>query len=258
MADEENKVDETEVEKIEQQPEQAEVQADEVKNVEEAERAEAKAEKAAAKAAKAEAGDKGNKAPKAARAPKGYTPRLKADYDERIAAAVTDRFGYKNRMEVPRLEKIVINMGVGEATQDKKRVETAASEMLAIAGQKPVITKAKKSIAQFKLREGMPIGCKVTLRRDRMYEFLDRLVTVALPRVRDFRGFNPRSFDGRGNYAMGLKEQIVFPEINYDQIDKVRGMDVIVTTTAKTDEEARELLRLFNFPFPAEEQKQAA
>src|SRR5881628_3728741 len=190
MADEENKVDETEVEKAEQQPEQAEVQADEVKNVEEAERAEAKAEKAAAKAAKAEAGDKGNKAPKAARAPKGYTPRLKADYDERIAAAMTDRFGYKNRMEVPRLEKIVINMGVGEATQDKKRVETAASEMQAISGQKPVITKAKKSIAQFKLREGMPIGCKVTLRRERMYEFLDRLVTVALPRVRDFRGLN--------------------------------------------------------------------
>jgi large subunit ribosomal protein L5 len=256
MADNENKIDETEVDKTEQQPEQADVQAgDEVKNVEEAERAEAKAEKAAAKAAKAESGDK---APKAARAPKGYTPRLKADYNERIAAAMTERFGYKNGMEVPRLEKIVINMGVGEATQDKKRVETAASEMLAIAGQKPVITKAKKSIAQFKLREGMPIGCKVTLRRDRMFEFLDRLVTVALPRVRDFRGLNPKSFDGRGNYAMGLKEQIIFPEINYDQIDKVRGMDIIITTTAKTDEEARELLRLFNFPFPAEEQREAA
>jgi large subunit ribosomal protein L5 len=253
MADEENKVDETEAEKTEQQqPEQADA---EVQNVEEAERAEAKAEKAAAKAAKAESGDK---APKAARAPKGYTPRLKADYDERIVAAMTERFGYKNRMEVPHLEKIVINMGVGEATQDKKRVETAASEMLAIAGQKPVITKAKKSIAQFKLREGMPIGCKVTLRRDRMYEFLDRLVTVALPRVRDFRGLNPRSFDGRGNYAMGLKEQIIFPEVNYDQIDKVRGMDIIITTTAKTDEEARELLRLFNFPFPVEEQREAA
>jgi len=149
-------------------------------------------------------------------------------------------------------------MGVGEATQDKKRVETASNEMQLIAGQKPVITKAKKSIAQFKLREGMPIGCKVTLRRERMYEFLDRLVTIALPRVRDFRGLNPKSFDGRGNYAMGLKEQIIFPEINYDQIDKVRGMDVIVTTTAKTDEEVRELLRLFNFPFPAEEQREAA
>ena len=189
----------------------------------------------------------------------GYVPRLKADYDERIVKAMTDKFGYKNALEVPRLEKIVINMGVGEATQDKKKVETAAAEMELIAGQKPVVTKAKKSIAQFKLREGMPIGVKVTLRRERMYEFLDRLVTIALPRVRDFRGLNPRSFDGRGNYAMGLKEQIVFPEINYDRIEKVRGMDVIITTSAKTDDEARELLRLFNFPFPAEEdQKQAA
>jgi large subunit ribosomal protein L5 len=279
MADNENKVEETEVEKTEQQPEapgaqaeapveqteapaeQAEAPAepgDEAQNVIEAERAEAKAAKAAAKAQKAEAAPDGEKAAKAPKMPKGYTPRLRADYDERIVAAMTERFGYKNRMEVPRLEKIVINMGVGEATQDKKRVETAASEMQAISGQKPVITKAKKSIAQFKLREGMPIGCKVTLRRERMYEFLDRLVTVALPRVRDFRGLNPRSFDGRGNYAMGLKEQIIFPEINYDQIDKVRGMDVIITTTAKTDEEARELLRLFNFPFPVEEQKQAA
>jgi len=189
-----------------------------------------------------------------------YQPRLKRDYEERIVQAMTDKFGYKNRLAVPRLDKIVINMGVGEATQDKKRVESAAAEMELIAGQKPVVAKAKKSIAQFKLREGMPIGCKVTLRRDRMYEFLDRLVTIALPRVRDFRGLNPRSFDGRGNYAMGLKEQIVFPEINYDRIEKVRGMDIIVTTTAKTDEEARELLRLFNFPFPAEQQdeKQAA
>ena len=187
-----------------------------------------------------------------------YTPRMKQLYDDRIAKAMTEKFGYKNRMEVPKIEKIVLNMGVGEATQDKKKVETAASEMEAIAGQKPVITKAKKSIATFKLREGMPIGCKVTLRRERMYEFLDRLITIALPRVRDFRGLNPKSFDGRGNYAMGLKEQIVFPEINYDQIDKVRGMDIIITTTAKTDEEARELLRLFNFPFPADEQKEAA
>jgi large subunit ribosomal protein L5 len=187
-----------------------------------------------------------------------YTPRLKQDYEERIVTAMTDKFGYKNRLEVPKLDKIVINMGVGEATQDKKKVEQAAAELEKIAGQKPVVTKAKKSIAQFKLREGMPIGTKVTLRRDRMYEFLDRLVTVALPRVRDFRGLNPRSFDGRGNYAMGLKEQIVFPEINYDQIDKIRGMDIIVTTTAKTDEEARELLRLFNFPFPQVEQKEAA
>ncbi|HTU11749.1 MAG TPA: 50S ribosomal protein L5 [Allosphingosinicella sp.] len=189
-----------------------------------------------------------------------YVARLRKEYDDKIVPAMIEKFGYKNRLEVPKLEKVVINMGVGEATQDKKRVETAAAEMEKIAGQKPVITKAKKSIAQFKLREGMPIGVKVTLRRERMYEFLDRLVTIALPRVRDFRGLNPKSFDGRGNYAMGLKEQLVFPEINYDQIDKVRGMDIIVTTTAKTDDEARELLRLFNFPFPRDEQdqKQAA
>jgi large subunit ribosomal protein L5 len=187
-----------------------------------------------------------------------YEPRLKKEYVERIRAAMQEKFSFANEMQIPKLDKIVINMGVGEATQDKKKVEAAAAEMEKISGQKPVITKAKKSIAQFKLREGMPIGCKVTLRRERMYEFLDRLVTVALPRVRDFRGLNPKSFDGRGNYAMGLKEQIVFPEINYDQIDKVRGMDVIITTTAKTDDEARELLRLFNFPFPAEEEKAAA
>jgi large subunit ribosomal protein L5 len=187
-----------------------------------------------------------------------YTPRLRRDYDERIVPAMTEKFGYKNRLEVPKIEKIVINMGVGEGAQDKKKAETAAAEMELIAGQKPVISKAKKSIAQFKLREGMPIGVKVTLRRERMYEFLDRLVTIALPRVRDFRGLNPRSFDGRGNYAMGLKEQIVFPEINYDRIEKVRGMDIIVTTSAKTDDEARELLRLFNFPFPQEEQQQKA
>ena len=191
----------------------------------------------------------------------GYTPRLRKLYDETIAKAMIEKFGYKNALEIPRIEKIVLNMGVGEATQDKKRVEQAASEMELIAGQKPVITRAKKSIAQFKLREGMPIGVKVTLRRERMYEFLDRFITIALPRVRDFRGLNPKSFDGRGNYACGLKEQIVFPEINYDRRDKVRGMDVIVTTTAKTDDEARELLRLFGFPFPrdeAAEEKKAA
>ena len=189
-----------------------------------------------------------------------YIPRMRKLYDETIAKAMTEKFGYKNAMQVPRLDKIVLNMGVGEATQDKKKVETAAQEMERIAGQKPVVTKAKKSIAQFKLREGMPIGVKVTLRKERMFEFLDRLITIALPRVRDFRGLNPKSFDGRGNYAMGLKEQIVFTEINYDQIDKVRGMDVIVTTTAKTDEEARELLRLFGFPFPQDQadEKKAA
>jgi large subunit ribosomal protein L5 len=193
-----------------------------------------------------------------------YTPRQKKAFDERIAQAMTEKFGYKNSLEIPRLEKITLNMGVGEASQDKKKVQTAAEEMELIAGQKPVITKAKKSIAQFKLREGMPIGCKVTLRRERMYEFLDRLVTIAMPRIRDFRGLNPKSFDGHGNYAMGLKEQIVFPEISYDKIEKVRGLDIIVTTTAKTDEEARELLSLFGFPFPAPEpaaqaeEKQAA
>jgi large subunit ribosomal protein L5 len=189
-----------------------------------------------------------------------YKARLRADYETRVVPAMIEKFGYKNRMEVPRLTKVVLNMGVGEATQDKKKVETAASEMELIAGQKPVITKAKTSIAQFKLREGMPIGVKVTLRGDRMFEFVDRLVTIALPRVRDFRGLNPKSFDGRGNFAMGLKEQLVFPEINYDRIEKVRGMDIIVTTTANTDDEARELLRLFNFPFPKveEAQKEAA
>ena len=187
-----------------------------------------------------------------------YIPRSKALYDAEIAKAMTEKFGYKNVMEVPRIEKITLNMGVGEATQDKKKVTSAAEEMELIAGQKPVITKARKSIAQFKLREGMPIGAKVTLRRERMYEFLDRLINIALPRVRDFRGLNPKSFDGRGNYAFGIKEQIIFPEISYDRVDKVRGMDIIVTTTAKTDDEARELLRLFGFPFPQEEEKQAA
>jgi len=251
MADKEKKVDEAQEPVAEQAEQQIEL-------VGEAKKAEAEAIEALPKVEKAEAPKPEKVAEKPSKTPKGYKPRLKGDYEERIVPAMIERFGYKNKLEVPRLDKIVINMGVGDATQDKKRVETAAAEMQAIAGQKPVITKAKKSIAQFKLREGMPIGCKVTLRRDRMYEFLDRLVTVALPRVRDFRGLNPRSFDGRGNYALGLKEQIIFPEINYDQIDKVRGMDVIVTTTAKTDEEARELLRLFNFPFPAEEQRQAA
>ena len=190
-----------------------------------------------------------------------YTPRMKQKYADEIVKAMTDKFGYSNRMQVPHVSKITLNMGVGEASQDKKKVQIAAQEMESIAGQKPVITKAKKSIAQFKLREGMPIGCKVTLRRDRMFEFLDRLVTIAMPRIRDFRGLNAKSFDGQGNYAMGIKEQIIFPEISYDKIEKVRGMDIIVTTTAKTDEEARELLRLFGFPFPAEaaaEEKEAA
>jgi large subunit ribosomal protein L5 len=250
MADKEKKVEEAEVPAAEQV---------EVERVGEAEKAEAQAVEALPKVEEAAVPKAEKTAAKPSKTPAGYTPRLKGDYEQRIVPAMIEKFGYKNRLEVPKLDKIVINMGVGEATQDKKKVEAAAAEMQAISGQKPVITKAKKSIAQFKLREGMPIGAKVTLRRDRMFEFLDRLVTIALPRVRDFRGLNPKSFDGRGNYAMGLKEQIIFPEINYDQIDKVRGMDIIVTTTAKTDDEARELLRLFNFPFPRdEEQKQAA
>ena len=184
-------------------------------------------------------------------------PRLKTRYREEILPALQSEFDIKNVMQVPDLTKIVVNMGVGEAARDSKLIEGAVRDLTAITGQKPTVTKARKSIAQFKLREGMPIGAKVTLRRERMYEFLDRLINVALPRVRDFRGLNPKSFDGRGNYAFGIKEQIIFPEISYDRVDKVRGMDIIVTTTAKTDDEARELLRLFGFPFPLEE-KQAA
>lgn len=189
-----------------------------------------------------------------------YVPRLKKRYDEEIVKAMSEKFGYKNPMAIPGIEKVTLNMGVGEGSQDKKKVATAVAEMELIAGQKPVVAKAKKSIAGFKLREGMPIGCKVTLRGAQMYEFLDRLTTVAMPRIRDFRGLNPKSFDGRGNFAMGIKEQIIFPEISYDAIDTVRGMDIIVTTSAKTDDEARELLRLFNFPFPPEasEEKEAA
>lgn len=178
-----------------------------------------------------------------------YTPRLKALYNEQIRASLTEKFQYKNVMQVPQLDKVVINMGVGEAVADSKKIKNAFEELQAIAGQKPVITKAKTSIATFKVREAMPIGVKVTLRKDRMYEFIDRLVTIALPRVRDFRGLNGKSFDGRGNYAMGLKEHIVFPEIDYDKVDQIWGMDIIVCTTAKTDDEARELLRGFNFPF---------
>ena len=175
--------------------------------------------------------------------------RLNDLYTQSIRPDLIKEAGYANLLKVPKLEKIVINMGIGEAVQDSKKVAAAVSELSLITGQKPITTKAKKSVAGFKLREGMAIGCKVTLRRDRMYEFLDRLITIALPRVRDFRGLNPRSFDGYGNYAMGLKEQIVFPEIDYDRIDSVRGMDIIFVTSAKTDDEARELLRRFSFPF---------
>lgn len=178
-----------------------------------------------------------------------YSPRMRKHYDEVVRPAMIEKFGYKNPMEVPTLDKIVLNMGVGEATADSKKPSVAAADLAMIAGQKPVVTRARKAIATFKIRENMPIGAKVTLRKTRMYEFLDRLVTIALPRVRDFRGLNPKSFDGRGNYAMGVKEHIIFPEINYDKVDQIWGMDIIVCTTAKTDEEARELLKLFNFPF---------
>ncbi len=178
-----------------------------------------------------------------------YTPRLKADYKARICPALMTEFGYKNAMQVPRLDKICLNMGVGEAVKDTKKVKQAAEELTLIAGQKAVITHAKNSIAGFRVREEMPLGCKVTLRGNRMYEFLDRLITIALPRVRDFRGVKSSSFDGHGNFAMGLKEQLVFPEIEFDKVDEVLGMDIIICTTAKTDAEAKALLKLFNMPF---------
>jgi large subunit ribosomal protein L5 len=178
-----------------------------------------------------------------------YEPRMKTRYREAVRSALREEFKYTNEMQIPRLDKIVINMGVGEAVQDSKKLKSAMDALTAISGQKPVATKSKKSIAQFKIRDNMAIGCKVTLRGERMYEFLDRLVTIALPRVKDFRGLNARSFDGRGNYAMGIKEHIVFPEINYDQIDQVWGMDIVVCTTAKNDAEARALLKEFDFPF---------
>jgi large subunit ribosomal protein L5 len=197
----------------------------------------------------AKGGDKAEK-PKVAREPEPKGPaRLRAQFDEVIRKKLTEQFGYKNHMEVPRLDKIVLNMGVGEGVNDRKKVELAAADLTMIAGQKAVITHARKSIATYKLREGQPIGCKVTLRRKRMYEFLDRLVTIALPRVRDFRGLNPKSFDGRGNYTIGIKEHIIFPEIDYDKAESILGMDIVVCTTAKNDDEARALLAAFNFPF---------
>ena len=213
-----------------------------------------------AKAAKPQSGDNkkakadkkaASSEPRAAAAPRpaDYKPRLKAHYEKVVRDALKEKFGYQNVMQIPKIEKIVINMGVGEAVNDRKKVDAAVADLTAISGQKPVVTKSKKSIAVFKLREGMAIGCKVTLRRDRMYEFMDRLVNIALPRVRDFRGLNGKSFDGRGNFAMGLKEQIVFPEIEYDKVDMVRGMDIIICTTAKTDAEAKALLKAFDFPF---------
>ena len=175
--------------------------------------------------------------------------RLQTFYREKIAKDLQERFGYESVMQVPRITKITLNMGVGEATGDKKVLDNAVGDMEKIAGQKPIVTHARKSIATFKIREGWPIGCKVTLRRERMYEFLDRLIAISIPRIRDFRGLNPRSFDGRGNYSMGVREQIIFPEIDYDKVDALRGMDIVITTTARTDAEGRALLEAFNFPF---------
>ena len=212
-------------------------------------KADAKAKAPKADAKNAEAGSTEAKAAKPAASLDGYTPRLKKHYEEVVRPKLIEEFGYKNPMEVPTIEKIVINMGVGESTADSKKASVAAGDLALIAGQKPVITRARKAISQFKVRENMPIGCKVTLRKARMYEFMDRLVTIALPRVRDFRGLNPKSFDGRGNYALGIKEHLVFPEINYDKAEQVWGMDVVIATTAKTDAEARALLKHFNFPF---------
>jgi large subunit ribosomal protein L5 len=178
-----------------------------------------------------------------------YVPRLRADYDKNIRAQMTEKFGYANVMQVPRLDKVVLNMGVGDAVNDRKKAEVAAGELTQIAGQKSIVTYSRIAISTFKLRENQPIGCKVTLRKAKMYEFIDRLVNVALPRVRDFRGLNPKSFDGRGNYSLGIKEHIIFPEIDFDKVSEARGMDITVCTTAKTDDEARALLTAFNFPF---------
>jgi large subunit ribosomal protein L5 len=212
--------------------------------------------KGAAPGGKGPQGKDARRAPKGDKAaapptprPKDYRPRMKTHYEKVVRDAMRKEFGYGNVMQIPRLDKIVLNMGVGEAVNDRKKVDAAAKDLSMIAGQRAVITKARKSIATYKVRDGMPIGTKVTLRGDRMYEFVDRLVTIALPRVKDFRGLSPKSFDGRGNYAMGLKEHIVFPEIDYDQVEEIWGMDVIVCTTAKSDDEARALLRGFNFPF---------
>ena len=203
----------------------------------------------AAKGAKGGAGPRADAPPAAPLEVDGYTPRLKKHYDEVVRPKLIEEFGYENPMQVPVIEKIVLNMGVGESTADSKKASVAAEDLALIAGQKAVVTRARKAISQFKVRENMPIGCKVTLRKTRMYEFLDRLVNIALPRVRDFRGLNPKSFDGRGNYALGIKEHIVFPEINYDKAEAIWGMDVVFTTTAKTDAEAKALLIHFNFPF---------
>ena len=210
-------------------------------------KATAKAPKAAADGVEAKAETKATKTAKSSEG--AYKPRMKTHYEDIVREQLTKQFGYKNAFEVPTIDKIVLNMGVGEAVNDTKKVTSAANDLGLIAGQKPVVTRARKAISTFKVRENMPIGAKVTLRKTRMYEFLDRLITIALPRVRDFRGLNPKSFDGRGNYALGIKEHLVFPEIDYDKAESILGMDIIVCTTAKTDDEARALLKAFNFPF---------
>ena len=238
MADEKDKVEEA----VETAPDQVEL-------VGEAKKAEAEAIEALPKVEKAEAPKPEKVADKPSKKPADYTPRLKKDYDERIVAAMTERFGYKNRMEVPRLDKIVINMGVGAAVGQPSLLEGAVKDLTRIAGQKPVITKARQSIANFKLREGNAIGTKVTLRGARMWGFLDRLISLAIPRVRDFRGLNPRAFDGRGNYTFGVNDQLIFPEVDYDSIDAPRGMDITIVTTATDDEQGRGLLKQLGFPF---------
>jgi large subunit ribosomal protein L5 len=221
----------------------ADAKGAEIKAAEKAEKAERAAKAKAAKAAPADAAAPA-KAP-----PKDYVARFKAMYEKEIVPKLVQEFGYKNALQVPKIDKIVLNMGVGEAVNDTKKVSSAAADLALIAGQKPIVTRARKAISTFKVRENMPIGAKVTLRKTRMYEFLDRLVTVALPRVRDFRGLDPKSFDGRGNYALGVKEHIIFPEIDYDKAESMLGLDIVVCTTAKTDAEAQALLRAFNFPF---------
>jgi large subunit ribosomal protein L5 len=242
MADTDKKAETKKAEKAEKAEKAHKPQA-------EANKAEAK--KADAKKADAKKGDKGEKteAKKARKPEVRVTPRLKTHYQDIVRKKLIEQFGYKNGMQVPSIEKIVINMGIGEAVNDRKKVDSAAEHLALIAGQRPVITKSRKSIATYKLRDGQPIGCKVTLRKTRMYEFVDRLINIALPRVRDFRGLNPKSFDGRGNYSLGIREHIVFPEIDYDKAAEVWGLDITVCTTARTDDEARALLTAFNFPF---------
>jgi large subunit ribosomal protein L5 len=252
MADKEKKGDKAKADKPEKQDKAPKAQQqDKAPKAAKAEKSEqGGGERSAERGAKAPKGDKGEKKPAAA-APEEprVPPRLRTHYDEVVRKKLTEQFGYKNAMQVPALDKIVINMGVGEGVNDRKKVESAAADLSMIAGQKPVITKSRKAISNFKLRENQPIGCKVTLRKSRMYEFVDRLVNIALPRVRDFRGLNPKSFDGRGNCTIGIKEHIVFPEIDYDKAADTWGMDIVICTTAKSDDEARALLTAFNFPF---------